>query len=356
MAVRLKPAMAAVCVAATALLAFGGGTLYVRKLADDYKEYEAAMPQTALEDVMQKLSQADFSGIYENTEQKYGISSSKAAFEEQLAYIFDGTQTLRSAQVSESDDEYVFRLYSSSEALADIRMYRDGGEWKTALPMQGTETYTIEVPAGSAVTANGTPLSQAERIQQNVPGTVFDQLPDQNSVPKVDIYELSGVLGEPEIEIQGIGTAENVENILNGHIIAGRKVDDPQILQMIIDYAKLIAQYPAQETSLGAVSAICDTSASWYQRYTTLQNYWFTSHSVSEFTNQQVLRCTALSDDTMIAHVVFDYFADNGEVHRTWHIGYQMTLRNYGGTWKVAGMGIDNELNPNTVDPESDPE
>lgn len=356
MTVRLKPAVSAVCVAAAALLAFGGGTLYVKKLASDYKELEAEMPQTALGNTLEKLSKADFSGIYENTEQKYGVSASKAAFEDQLAYIFEGAQALRSAQVSETDGEYVFRIYSDNEALADIRMYREGGEWKTALPMQGTESYTIEVPAGSAVTANGTPLSQAERKQQNVPGTVFNQIPDQSSVPMVDIYELNGVLGEPEIEIQGTGTAENVENILNGHIIAGRKVDDPKLMQMIIDYAKLIAQYPAQETSLGAVAAICDTSASWYQRYTTLQNYWFTSHSISEFTNQQVLRCTALSDDTMLAHVVFDYFADNGEVHRTWHIGYQMALKKYGDVWKVAGMGIDNELNPNTVDPESDPE
>ena len=50
--------------------------------------------------------------------------------------------------------------------------------------------------------------------------------------------------------------------------------------------------------------------------------------------------------------MVFDYFADNGEVHRTWHIGYQMTMVNTPQGWKVGGMEINNELNPNQIQPE----
>ena len=121
--------------------------------------------------------------------------------------------------------------------------------------------------------------------------------------------------------------------------------------EMIRD-GELIASYPAQDASLGEVAAIALTSSSWYQRYTTLQNYWFTAHKVHEFSNEQVLRAAYQNDDTILAHVVFDYFADNGEVHRTWNIGYQMTFLNTAEGWKVAGMEINNELNPNSVIPQ----
>jgi hypothetical protein len=41
-------------------------------------------------------------------------------------------------------------------------------------------------------------------------------------------------------------------------------------------------------------------------------------------------------------------------VERTWNGGYQMTFLNVGGTWKIAGMAINNELNPNKVTPLQD--
>ena len=64
-----------------------------------------------------------------------------------------------------------------------------------------------------------------------------------------------------------------------------------------------------------------------------------------DITNQH---CVAVqqSDDTIVSHIYFDYFADNGEVNRTWHCGYQLTFRKIGGAWKVCGTELCSLLNP----------
>ena len=56
----------------------------------------------------------------------------------------------------------------------------------------------------------------------------------------------------------------------------------------------------------------------------------------------------------MVGYVTFDYYAAGGSYSRTWNCGYQMTFMNVNGTWKIAGMAIDNELNPNKVTPLQD--
>ena len=40
-----------------------------------------------------------------------------------------------------------------------------------------------------------------------------------------------------------------------------------------------------------------------------------------------------------------DYYATNGEVERTWYCGYQVSLINLDGSWKIAQMTVDQELN-----------
>ena len=49
---------------------------------------------------------------------------------------------------------------------------------------------------------------------------------------------------------------------------------------------------------------------------------------------------------------MFDYYAENEEVSRTWYIGYQMTFLEVDGEWKVLDIEINNELNPRQIQPE----
>ncbi|MBQ6489078.1 MAG: hypothetical protein IJI75_07580 [Solobacterium sp.] len=353
---KVRPSMVILFAALTAAASFGGGHLYVRSQAKKHAEEDAAMPETAMNAYVERLSANQFEGIYETTQKISAGYDTENVYNEKLASLFTQSEPLHAVKTGETGDTVSYRIYSDTAAIADASLMKNGNEWELAVPLKGQESYMVEVPAGSIVSVNDIPFTKDMLAEADVPTAVCSQMPDQTAVPHMDIYQIDGLLGEPEITISGIAKTANIKNVLTGNLVVGEEVTDQKILDMIIRYGETIAKFPAQEASLGEVAAIAFTQSYWYQRYQTVQNYWFTSHAISNFSNEKVLKCIKIDDDTMLAHVVFDYFADNGEVHRTWHIGYQMTLMKSGDTWKVAGMGIDNELNPNTVDPESDPE
>ena len=169
---------------------------------------------------------------------------------------------------------------------------------------------------------------------------------DQSTAPKVDTYLLENLLGEPKIEMMGDGEYTTLKDVVTGTIYVGEAITDPEVLNTLVNYATTCAKLPAQEATLGQVAAISVTASDWYDRISTMQNAWFTAHGTSNFSNQKAFNVIAQSEDSVVGYVTFEYFADNGEVHRTWHSGYQVSLVRQNGVWKIAGMGIDSELNP----------
>ena len=334
---------------------FAGGQVYVNNKAADYAAAEAAMPETAMENAVRQLSEKNYDSIYESTAALYPGYDTKETYTAVLEKVFAGSEEsgLRYVLTGGDENKRYYRIYAGNEPAADVELYNDGGTWKPAVALSGEKNYTLEVPHGAKVSIGEVELGTGQLLEENVFWPVLDEKKAlAEGTEMCDIYSLEGLLGEPAVTIAGNGKTEVLKDAMTGDLVAGEAVTDPEIRKMIIEYAELIAKYPAQEATAGSVGAVSMTNSYWYQRYVTLQNYWFTSHSVSKFSNEEVLNCIKLADDLIETQVVFDYYADNGEVHRTWYIGYQMTLRNVGGTWKVAGISINNELNPRTVDPE----
>lgn len=205
-----------------------------------------------------------------------------------------------------------------------------------------TYDYTIEVPSGSTAALNGETLSGP--VETGVSASNFFQFTDTSWVPLVDVYEVKNISEEPELTINGESYVL-LKDAVSGHMLAGRPSsgsDDPDW----IEKAQLLSQYPSKEATVGQVGAVSLTSSSWYPFYTTLANTWFTDHSISNFSNQKVLNAVIQSDDTAVADIIFDYYADSGEYQRTWYIGYQLTFVKSNGTWLIGGVEVNNELNP----------
>ena len=184
-------------------------------------------------------------------------------------------------------------------------------------------------------------------IESNVPASNFLGLSNTANAPTVNRYHINSMIEIPRVTSDGKECAL-MEDVTSNTIYVGTDATtDKDLANMIIQYAVTCAKFPAQEASVGAVGAISVTDSQWYRRVSGVQNNWFTSHGTSRFSNEDVLKIVKQSDTAAIANVVFDYYASNGSVDRTWNCGYQMTLINNGGVWKIAGMGIDSSLNPN---------
>ncbi len=325
-----------------ALVCLLGGRLYIAGAAKNMQEAEMYLPERALEELLDELNGRDTASLYARTQAVYPSLDTEEAY----GAFLNGLLETYGDDLHTVETDEGYRLYAGDTYLADMELIQDEeGLLHAVMPLEGECTAVVEVPAGEKVSVNGRDLSQY-RTEENVPAANCLNMGSAQPV-YTDVYELEGLLAEPGLDGYAL-----IQDVRSGHWLAGREVTDPELLQEMIDDAETIAAFPAQDGTLAQAAAVSVTDSAWYRRYATVQNYWFTSHSVSEFSNGEVLKAVYQDDRTIAAHVVFDYYADNGEVHRTWHCGYQMTFRLTDQGWKVANMAIANELNPGTVLPE----
>ena len=317
---RIKKGIGIAVILLTALIMGFIGFNKIRKAKTEFAAAEAALPESAISAYFGHIKNKDFDGIYEDSMVVSPHINSKADYIAKLEEIYKGVNT--------SDIEYT--------------------------GLDNTDGSKDEVPVGLKITANGVEVGSEYLLENDTVASNFSGLRDQSQAPRVDVYELSNLLGEPVIEVAGESGYGTLTDVLTGHIFVGKTASDSSLAQTMIDDAIICAKFPAQEASLGQVGAISITASDWYNRVAGVQNQWFTSHGTSSFSNQNAFNIIQQSEDSMVGFVTFDYYASNGEVSRTWNGGYQMTFLNVGGTWKIAGMAINNEMNPNKVTPLQD--
>lgn len=342
------------------LLACGMGFCGYREVQNAKKEFaeaEAALPESAISTYFAQIRNKDFDGIYEDSMIVSPHINSKADYIARLEEIYSGVNTsdIEYTGLENTDGSKDYKLYYDKKYLATLKLIKaDDGKWMASTIFSGDQDYVIEVPTGLTITANGVKIGPEYLLESNKVASNFTGLKDTSEAPHVDVYELTNLLGEPVIEVDGQSGYGTLKDVLTGHIFIGKTTNDSTLAQTMIDDAEICAKWPAQEGSLGAVQAISITASDWYSRVAGVQNNWFTAHGTSSFTNQNAFNIIQQSDDSMVGFVTFDYYASNGEVSRTWNVGYQMTFLNVGGTWKIAGMAINNEMNPNKVTPLQD--
>lgn len=306
---------------------------------------------------LQNITSNQLGTLYEDTQNKYPSLDSKESYEQAIQSLFSNksVEEIQMNITSFSENETQYQLHYNEEYLGTLTTtLQEDGSYKACLPIQGEESYQFEIPTGASVTVNGKTIGKEYILQENIPASNFFQFADQTTVPHVDVYELSNLLGTPQLTINGNDSFELLQDSITKRYLVGETCSDENLKSIMIQDAQRLAAYPARDIGLGAVTEIALTSSDWYQKYITLQNNWFTAHGVSNFSNQDVIKLIQQSDDTAVGYVVFDYYADNGEVNRTWHIGYQMTMVKTAQGWKVGGIEINNELNPNHINPEEE--
>ena len=321
------------------------GRVLLKNKEEEFASHEDEMPEVQINAVMEKIRTGDYGEIYQTTQSIAPTMDSEEAYIARLTEILNtgDPANIRAETVSLDENERVYQLVNGDTLLGTLTLIREGDAWKPAFPIKGNKSYRIEVPAGLSLTSGGVQVGAENLLESGKEAANFFQVTDSSVIPSVDIYEFSGLLGEPALNTEeGYGM---IQDVLSGDWLMGKIVTDESLQRYMIDAAELIAMYPAQDTALANVAAVSDTSSSWYQKYVTLQNYWFTAHSVKEFSNETI-KAVAQSDDTIVAQIAFDYFMDNGEVNRTWHCGYQLTFRRSGDKYLVCGTELNSMLNP----------
>lgn len=341
---KVKTWIVLVILLVTAGICVGGGYYYLSNAKKEFAEAEKLLPESAISEYLKKVENNDFDGLYEDSLIVSPHLNSKEDYIAEMESIYGD---LKASDISfvQSDVENEYILASDGKYLATVKLLQDNnGKWIASTEFSGNNSYTIEVPAGMSLTVNGLDVDDTYLVASNVNASNFSDENIESYSVKVDRYELNNLLGEPEISVgEGYTT---IIDVLTNTILVGKENTDSSLTETFKNYAITCASFPAKETTVGSVQAISLRGSDWYSRISGMQNTWFTSHSVSNFSNVNATNIIQQSDDTAIGYVTFDYYASNGTVDRTWHGGYQMTLVKESGTWKIAAFGIDVDLNP----------
>ncbi len=341
---KVKPSLAIIILVLVLAIGVGASFLYLQKAENEFAEAEKELPESAITAYLEKIQNKDFDGLYEDSLVVSKHINSKEAYIEKMESIYSGTGVSSIEFASSGYNEYT--LASNGKYLATVKLQQaTDGSYIASTVFSGDNNYVLEVPTGMTPVVNGITLDDSYKTESNIVASNFEGVSENSSAVRVDKYELNNLLTYPE----SITTAEDssyigIDDALSNTIYLGKAND--ALNDTFTSYAITCAKFPAKEASLGEVAAISVRNSDWYSRISGLQNNWFTTHSVSNFSNVQAFDVIQQSDDTAIGHVTFDYYASNGEVDRTWHGGYQMTLINESGTWKIAGFGINIDLNP----------
>ena len=341
----LKPIIAVLCPLLAAGAVYAAGAVQVKQAEARFQEMEETMPQVQLEKVLKQIQDGDYETMFAASQKLSPSLDLKEAYVERVTEILGNRDftKLKTETVSETDSQREYRLIDGDTLLGTLTLLKEGDDWVPAFPLKGNKSYRVEVPAGMSLNVYGTPVGSEYLVETGKEAANFFQVTDPSIIPFVDIYEFDGLLGEPALNTDE-GYAM-IQDVLSGNWLMGKEITDQALLEELVNDAVLIAEYPAMDADINAVRSISDTSSRWYQKYVTLQNWWFTRHNTKEISNEQI-KAVAQSDDTIVAHISFDYFADNGEVNRTWNVGYQLTFRKLNDKYVVCGTELDSRLNP----------
>ena len=341
----IRPLAALLFALIVGVVVFLLGRMRVSSAEKQFASYEADMPEVQIQSIMDNIKKGEYGDIFATTQKLSPSLDSEETYIARLTEILStgDPENLSAEPVSLENDKRVYQLVNGDTLLGTLTLVNENGEWKPAFPIHGSGSYRVEVPQGITLKANGTPIGQEHLVESGKEASNFFQITDSSIIPTVDIYEFDGLLGEPALN-KDEGYAM-IKDVLSGNWLMGKEITDEELKKKLIYAAEQIAMYPAQDTPLSNVAAVSDTNAAWYRKYVSLQNYWFTAHDKMELSNE-TCKAVAQSDDTIVAQIAFDYFADNGEVNRTWHCGYQLTFRKVGDEYLVCGTEINSLLNP----------
>ena len=306
-------------------------------------------PAALIQNYAERVVNGEFDDVYNESFSVQLHLNPQDKYVEALKEIYGDISELQYKKKTEDAETKTYALYDQGVHISDLMMRKQAdGTWACATVFPEQKDYIIEVPAGLTVTANGTELGEHYRIEASVPASNYKGMSDTSTAPLVDRYRVATLLDIPNIS-SASGELTVMKDVTGNTLYVGvDSTDNKELKDLIIQYAVTCAKFPAKEGGVGNVASISVTNSEWYSRVSGVQNNWFTNHSTSRFSNEDVLKIVRQGENGVIANVVFDYYATNGDVERTWYCGYQMTLINQNGLWKIAGMGIDSTMNPNS--------
>lgn len=315
--------------------------LYIQKR--QLMRKDALLPENAISTYIKNINQKRFDEIFETSLKVTPHLNKKEDYTQKLSEIYQNVSLDKVSYIKVTDDTY--QVVYQNQLLSTLKLVKENNRWLASTLFNGDYNYSIEVPVNQTLSINGLAVGESYITEKNVLASNF-KASNQSNGPKVNIYTIENLISEPTIETNASNSKIMVD-ALTHHYYVGEESNDASIIAQIEKVAETIAKYPTRDTTLAAVSSVALTSSDFYARIKSLDTQWYAKHNVAQISNMQVVDMIKQSDNSVLANVTFDFLVSSGSASKTYHIGYQLSLVNVSGTYQLAGIAIDNTLNPN---------
>lgn len=305
---------------------------------------EASLPESAISTYLQQIKNNEFDEAYQTSLFVIQHYNSKEDYSQALKAIYAGVDLnqVQYVPVAMEEEGHFYDLVYDNKYIATLKVIQVDGIWRASTLFEGDHEYIVEVPAAIRFTVNGQSINKNDCIEEKTTASNFNGLSSTKEAPLVNRYLFSNLINEPVIETES-GYAV-IKDVLSNTLYIGKQTEDSELEEVFIKAAQALAKYPTKDGSLSTITQMTISNSDFYNRIRTMDNQWYAAHNSAVFSNMTVHDIIMQSEDTMIGNVTFDYKISANSASKTYHCGYQLTFMNTSGSWKIAGIGIDNTM------------
>ena len=341
----LSPLFAISILLFVVILCFGVSFFTLKIQKTSLAKMESKLPESAISSYLKEVKNNNFDKMYENSLLISPHLNSKEDYINKLNEIYGQINLDKVTYVQNPNVENLYQIIEDNKLVSEVQLVNIENKWIANTIFTGDNNYTIQVPTGLTLQINGINVDESYITEKNVVANNFSGLANTSDAPKVNTYSIKNLISEPSISIEN-GNYTIIRDSLNGYYYIGEESNDANLIDTVSDIAKTLAKYPTKDSSFASVNSYLIKDSDFYKRISTLDNQWYATHGTATISNTNVLKIVKQSENSLIANVYLDFYVASSSASKTYNIGYQMTLINTSGNWKIAGFAVDNDLNP----------
>lgn len=321
------------------------------------KDYEEGRPSSQMDKIISYFTADNV----ENLLNESSVKVNEFETNEQIAGYLEGklgnetvTYRKKSREYSESTPVYV--VYAGDTPIAKVSLVQNGKnshnftKWKMGSvsfddysDKSNNNTITISAPSDSKVMVNGIEVGDSYIKESGQEFSPCKHVGDYVEKPLRTVYEISGLVAQPQVEAELSGVNLEIVNENNTYT-AEYPSDDDMLAEMQDDITSIARNYGKYIINRGSLSSLTSRMVGYANEYISdIPAVWAFLYGKTytyEFNNENISNFRKYSDDCFSCDVYYDLYVDWKDGNKTYNTSVTYTFVKTDGEWYVADFII----------------